>query len=231
MDAADKYIDQLARLNKDLVSANNKYLANSDPQSPSRPAWQWMIEVCNDADPALQKAQIAERFARLYADATFYTSHRLAVATTLKDILKTGVPASLEEGTLAADVKTAQDAARDAFNNAYKELASIIDKSAGTETGKALIDAASVSKVVEQYARYAFAKVTNDPAADNYKKAAKDLAVVLNDRKVELPLPLPPEIAPPPPNVAIATQPSPSADVTSAASGANDTPEQAEVAD
>lgn len=213
-----------AELDKKVSAEYQPFVAKPEwNDSAMRPAWQWMIEIHNDADPTLQEALVQQRLARLYADQAFTGASIQAAIVPLVDVLaKANVTtpsklASQEVLTWLEKLKgpseEARKAAEQAFNDSDEYLTSIIPSSSAGQSGvtpliepetkRALVYAARVAKVIELFGHAAFLKAFEDPKAPDPKAAdfigaAKAEALKLTTEGVPLPIPLPAEIAPPP---------------------------------
>jgi hypothetical protein len=200
LDKANSYFGAADRVNKKVTNEYLSYL-HENATSPIRPAWEWMVEIHNSSDPDLQRAQVQQRLARVFADQAWYADLRLKSATALKDVLTKAtatVPKSLEAGELDKEINDARAKASQAFVDAEKLLETIIDHPptpGGNKTIPALKQAGKVAMMAEKYARWAYTKAAGDEKKeflDDAKKLAGDLAA----ENVPLPTPLPPEIAP-----------------------------------
>ncbi|HET6246208.1 MAG TPA: hypothetical protein VFE47_00775 [Tepidisphaeraceae bacterium] len=233
---ADGYFAEAAKLNKNVVAVYKNLIATVN-DSPSKPAWQWSIELHNDFDPTLQRAQVAQRLARLYADDVYYTTSMQSIEQAAQSALApadAAVKAALDEGkiefpkaldpsALPAGIEASKAAAVAAFKQSDEYLDTLFDlhpvaadhsptlkesddyldgiikKTDSTESGRALLEAAKITKMINLYARYAYATAMKDEHADSLKKDAAKLANALTQApNVELPQPLPADIAPQP---------------------------------
>ncbi|HWE03835.1 MAG TPA: hypothetical protein VG326_15630 [Tepidisphaeraceae bacterium] len=201
LDRANVHFAAAVKQNKDVQGEFKKLIDNPDLRSsPQQPAWRWMVEIHNDSDPDLQRAEVEQRLARLHADQAYYANSRIsadaAAAAAVKGAGLTA-PKSLEGADLDEKLKAARAAAEEAFKKSEELLDATIARQ-GNESLKTLAQAASVAKMIEQYGHWAFGRSIGDNQADTYLRASKDLATELsNDEKLALPVPLPPEIAPP----------------------------------
>jgi hypothetical protein len=247
LDKAAAFFGAMDRVNLKVQTDYLKLLNNKDNATAvPRQAWEWMVEVHNSSDPDLQRAQVQQRLARIFADQAWYADMRQKSATMLKDVLAkatVAVPKTLEAGELDKEMNDGRSKASQAFTDAEKFLDATIGRPAlpsGNKTIPALKQVAEVSKMVEQYARWAYSKSIGDEKKD-LLESARNLASTLSQENVPLPSPLPAEIAPastatPPPTaptIPAAPTTAPAGpgtpDATAPGTATNDTPEQAEV--
>lgn len=230
---AESYFKAAATQNSGIAHRFSDLVRNPDfAQSPTRFAWQGLVDLHSESDPELNLANVSERTARLAADDAYFTNARLLAAQAAATAVKTAgltLPKSLEPGDLDDKLKAAQSAATAAYANTEKLLDGVIGRTTG-ELTKNLSNSARVVKMIELYGRWAFARASGDKDVDSYLSDARQLAQKLAEESVPLPLPLPAEIAPAqtaPPVVASAVTPPTSAPAQTQPAG--DTPEQADV--
>ncbi|MDB5304367.1 MAG: hypothetical protein JWM97_1916 [Phycisphaerales bacterium] len=201
LDKAAAYFGAADRVNSKVQKEYAGILSGKDTTAPLRQAWEWMIEIHNSSDPDIQRAQVHQRMARIFADQAWFADTRIKSATALKDILTkatVAIPKSLEAGELDKEMNDARAKASQAFVDAEKLLTTTIDRrpqGSGNKTIPALKQAAQVAMMAEQYARWAYTKATGDEKKE-FLTTAKELAATLSAEGVPLPSPLPPEIAP-----------------------------------
>ena len=176
LDRADAHFAAAGKLNKTIQGDYKPLIDNPElHSSPLQPAWRWMVEIHNDSDPELQRAEVDQRLARLHADHAYYTSSRIAANTAAAAAIKGAnltPPKSLEGADLDEKLKAARAAADDAFKKSEDLLEAAIGRT-GNDSLKTLAQAATIAKMIEQYGHWAYAKSIGDTQADAYLRVER----------------------------------------------------------
>lgn len=202
LNKAEDYYAAASRFNAQVTSELSRVARSPDArQSPQHVAWDWILQLHTPSGPDLSRAMAEERKALLYSDQAYFTGNLLTSAKVLDDALKGAqltTPATLSAADLDAQQTAARNSADAAFQAAENYLKAPIDNRSGP-LSIALAQSATLEKMIEQYARYAFAKeIGQNAKANDYLATSKQLLGTLIEDKLALPLPLPPEITPAP---------------------------------